>query len=176
MSVPFSGLHTRAAAHVRAAAPESGAVLDIGCGPGSLALRIARSRADLRVFGVDPVPEMVTYATGLAARRGLSGRVRFAVGEAAALPYEQGVFDVVVATMSLHHWHPLPAAVRELRRVVRPGGSIFVYHLRSADFAGLRAAVRAVAPEWAYQRKFLWMRVLPSLLFGCARISVPGRR
>ncbi|QWF82453.1 class I SAM-dependent methyltransferase [Amycolatopsis sp. CA-230715] len=174
LTIPFSGLHTRAAAHARSAAPESGAVLDIGCGPGTLALRIARSRPDLRVSGVDPSAAMVDYAAKAASRRGFAGRVDFAVGQAARMPFEPGSFDVVVSTMSFHHWAALPDVVRELRRVVRPGGRIFVYDMRAAYYDGLRSAVEAVAPEWTFRRKFLWLRVFPSLMFGCAEISVPS--
>ena len=66
--IPFSGLHTRAARHADTAAPENGTVLDLGCGPGTVALRVAKARPDLRVSGVDPYREMVEHARNRADR------------------------------------------------------------------------------------------------------------
>lgn len=100
LRVPFGVLHRRASVDARAAAPRGGAVLDIGCGPGLLPVRIARARLDLHVTGIDPSNEMVGYATELARRRQVADRVVFVTGTASRLPAGDAAFDVAVATAS----------------------------------------------------------------------------
>lgn len=102
-------------------------VLDLGCGPGDLTAILAARLPGARVIGLDLSPSMVE----LARRHGRAhGRLRFEIGDVARLPFEAGSIDLVVSTLSLHHW-PEPAAVfSEMRRVLRPGGAALVYDLR----------------------------------------------
>ncbi|WP_157628159.1 class I SAM-dependent methyltransferase [Ensifer sp. BR816] len=107
------------------------AVLDIGCGTGTVAL-LAKQKVGPagRVDGVDASAEMVARATAKAHRAALS--VSFTTATAQQLPYEDGVFDVVLSTLMLHH---LPKAGRaefgrEALRVLKPGGRVLI-----VDFA-----------------------------------------
>lgn len=85
------------------------AVLDVGCGTGTLAIAAARIAGDAgAVSGVDPSPEMLTAARAKAARPGL--RVQFEAGAAQALPFPDGRFDLVTSTLMLHH---LPRAAQQ---------------------------------------------------------------
>jgi ubiquinone/menaquinone biosynthesis C-methylase UbiE len=106
------------------------AILDLGCGPGALALRLARRCPDRAVIGVDLSPAMVRMARARAAREGLAERVRFLEGNAAALPLDDGAFDLVVSTLSLHHWRDRAAALREIHRVLKPGGRAWIWDIR----------------------------------------------
>ena len=101
-------------------------VLDVGCGTGYLARLLAQAVGPQGlVVGVDPSPEMITYASRKA------GRVRncqFQVGSAESLDFPAEHFDVVVSSLVMHH---LPEdlrvpALREMRRVLRPGGKLLV--------------------------------------------------
>ena len=101
-------------------------VLDVGCGTGYFAVLLARAVGpEGLVVGIDPSPEMITYASRKA------GRVRncqFRVGTAESLDLPAEHFDVVVSSLVLHH---LPEdlrmpALREMRRVLRPGGKLLV--------------------------------------------------
>lgn len=100
-------------------------VLDVGCGTGTLAIAAKRHvGASGSVTGVDPAAEMIERATAKARRAGVA--VEFRTGAAEALPFANGAFDVVLSSMMLHH---LPretrrAGVREMFRVVRPGGRL----------------------------------------------------
>ena len=86
----LGGLYSRVADEVAATCP-SGAVLEVGSGPGRLAVRLARSAPGLIVTGVDPSPEMVELANRRAAEVGLPGeRVRFEVGDVSSLSYADG--------------------------------------------------------------------------------------
>jgi SAM-dependent methyltransferase len=85
--------------------------LDLGCGEGRVAAELAR--CGHRVVGVDSSPAMVAAA---------SEQVEADVADAAALPYEDGAYDLVVAFMSLQDMDDPEAAVQETARVLEPGG------------------------------------------------------
>jgi ubiquinone/menaquinone biosynthesis C-methylase UbiE len=69
-------------------------------------------------------------ARARAVREGSAERVRFTEGNAAALPFDDGSFDLVVSTLSLHHWRDRTAALREIRRVLKPGGRAWIWDIR----------------------------------------------
>jgi ubiquinone/menaquinone biosynthesis C-methylase UbiE len=98
-------------------------VLDVGCGPGRLALAAAqRAGPTGETLGIDPSPEMVALATRNAARAGSSAQFRVATIE--ALPAANDHFDVVLATLMLHHLTPdlQRRGLAEIRRILRSGG------------------------------------------------------
>ena len=103
------------------------AVLDVGCGSGTLAIA-AKQRVGATgvVHGIDPSPEMIARASRKARKANFD--VAFANGVAEKLQFPDAQFDVVLSTMMLHH---LPrdlraACVREARRVLGPGGRMLV--------------------------------------------------
>ena len=107
-------------------------VLDVGCGTGGLAMAAKRRVGGTgEVHGVDASPEMIARANAKPRRAGLAARFEIALAE--SLPFPDARFDVVLSTVMLHH---LPRAVREqsvreMARVLRPGGRVLV-----VDFAG----------------------------------------
>src|SRR6266536_676004 len=109
----FGGLYERVAADVAAAGlPDGARVLDVGTGPGRVPLAIARALPGLRVEGLDLSTEMVAQARRNATDAGLDDAVRFTVGDVADLPYADATFDLVVSTMSQHHWADAAPAPR----------------------------------------------------------------
>jgi SAM-dependent methyltransferase len=124
-------LYAGIAADAAAAAPAGARVLEVGCGPGQLSLRLAR-RHGLEVTGVDLDPAMVARARANVGRRGEAGgpRPSFLVGDAAALAFPDGAFDLVVSTLSLHHWADPAAGLAEIGRVLGPGGRVLVWDFR----------------------------------------------
>jgi ubiquinone/menaquinone biosynthesis C-methylase UbiE len=94
-------------------------VLDVGCGTGELLRRLRAKYPDALLAGLDPVPEMLAVA-----RDKLSGNENLRTGYADALPWSAGAFDVVVSCNMFHYIsHPVEA-LREMGRVLRPGGSL----------------------------------------------------
>nr|BFE99812.1 hypothetical protein GCM10020241_14880 [Streptoalloteichus tenebrarius] len=91
-------------------------MLDVGCGTGRLLARLAARWPDTRLAGVDPAPRMAAVA----ARQVPAAVV--SVGAAEALPIEDAGVDVVVSTTSFGHWADQRAGLREVARVLRPGG------------------------------------------------------
>lgn len=116
----------RVAREVAAMYP-TGHLLDAGCGPGRLAVRIARECPGLEVVGLDIDPEMIALARRRAESSGVADRVRFEVGDAAAMPFLDGQFGFVVSTFSLHHWARPRAGLDEVHRVLRAGGQACIY-------------------------------------------------
>jgi ubiquinone/menaquinone biosynthesis C-methylase UbiE len=142
-------LYQRIAADVAAAGlGEAGRVLDVGTGPGRAPILIARALPGWRVDGVDLSGPMVDRARDNAADAGLADRVTFTVGDVAALPYPDAHFDLVVSSISLHHWADADAGLREVRRVLRPGGQAWIYDFRLWFALGrAAAAARAAFPD-----------------------------
>jgi SAM-dependent methyltransferase len=99
---------------------EEGALLDIGCGTGSLALALAARWPGRRVVGIDAAEAYVEFAR---ARSGGALPV-FEIGDACALPYEDGAFAGAAAQLVLNFVRDADAAIGEARRVVRQGGVI----------------------------------------------------
>ncbi|MFF3366950.1 MULTISPECIES: class I SAM-dependent methyltransferase [Streptomyces] len=108
-------------------------ILDIGCGPGTITADLAELVPDGRVTGVDQAPDVLEQARRTAAARGLAN-VDFAVADVHALDYPDDTFCVVHAHQVLQHVGDPVQALREMRRVTRPGGFIAV---RDADYAAM---------------------------------------
>ncbi len=122
------GLYDRIAREAAAALPV-GEVLDVGCGPGNVALRIAQLAPSVAVTGVDISPGMIEVASLHAADLGLATRTSFQVGDVKALPFEDERFDLVVSSFSLHHWADPAGGLAEVYRVLKPGGQARIYDL-----------------------------------------------
>ena len=125
---PFFG---RIAADVVAVAHDGARVLEVGCGPGRLSIRLARQH-DLDVTGLDLDPAMIERARANADRAGNSDQRQplFLVGDVAALAFPDGSFDLVVSTLSMHHWADPAAGLAEIGRVLRSGGRALVWDFR----------------------------------------------
>lgn len=111
---------------------ERARILDVGCGPGTITLDLARRAKAGHVLGVDRSEAVVAEAQRAAQQAGLSN-VDFAVGDVYALDHPSGVFDVVHAHQVLQHLSDPVAALREMGRVCRPDGVLAV---RDSDYAG----------------------------------------
>jgi SAM-dependent methyltransferase len=125
---PFLG---RIAADVAAVAPDGARVLEVGCGPGHLSIRLARQHG-LEVTAVDLDPAMIARARANADRLGDSDQRRssFLVGDVASLAFADGSFDLVVSTLSMHHWADPTAGLAEIGRVLHPSGRALVWDFR----------------------------------------------
>jgi ubiquinone/menaquinone biosynthesis C-methylase UbiE len=121
----------RIAADVAAVAPDGAQVLEVGCGPGRLSIRLARQHG-LEVTGLDLDPAMIARARVNADRPGNSDQPRpsFVVGDVAALAFPDRSFDLVVSTLSMHHWADPAAGLTEIGRVLRPGGRALIWDFR----------------------------------------------
>lgn len=109
------------------------ALLDVGCGTGTLAIAAARRLGGTaKVAGIDPAPHQIARARGKARRAGLDIDFRQATIE--ALPFADRSFDRAFSTLMLHHLPPdvKRQGLAELMRVLRPGGRLVVADFRRA--------------------------------------------
>ena len=106
-------------------------VLDVGCGPGTITADLATLVTPARVTALETTEAALGLARAEITRRGLVN-VDFAVGDVHALEFADDSFDVVHAHQVLQHVTDPVAALREMRRVTRPGGVVAV---RDSDYA-----------------------------------------
>ena len=125
-------LYRRVIADVAAAGLPAGAlVLDVGTGPGTVPLMIAAECPQVAVTGVDLSPEMIARATSAADREPFDvDRVSFGVADVVALPFDDRSVDLVVSSLSMHHWTDPATGLREVVRVLRPGAQAWIYDVR----------------------------------------------
>ena len=99
---------------------DAGRVLDVGCGTGNLSLALARSPKVDGVTGIDVSATYVEHARALS----LDSRLEFIVGDACQLPFPDGSFDNSLSMLVLQFVPRADAALREMRRVTRSGGTV----------------------------------------------------
>lgn len=149
----------------RIAAGPDHTVLDVATGTAAVAIELAR-RTGCHVVGLDQSPEMLEAARARVAAAGLAEHVELAEGTADALPFPDGSFDALTVTYLLRYVDDPAATLRELARIVRPGGTI-----ASLEFAipgwpwrpawelyvrvGLPVLGRAISPGWHEVGRFL---------------------
>ncbi|WP_237747363.1 class I SAM-dependent methyltransferase [Acidithiobacillus thiooxidans] len=98
-------------------------VLDLGCGAGHASFTLAEVVGE--VFAVDLSGEMLRVVADEAQQRGLSN-LHTEKSTAESLPFADAYFDGVVTRFSAHHWADVPAALREMRRVLHPQGKCVI--------------------------------------------------
>jgi len=117
-------------------------VLDVATGTGMVAAELLR-RADCSVVGIDQSPEMLAAARArFAPVEGERSRVELVEGQAEALPFADASFDALTFTYLLRYVDDPPATMRELARVVRPGGRVASLEFGVPPWAPARAAWR----------------------------------
>lgn len=101
-------------------------ILDVGCGGGRTISKLAAAATQGKVYGVDYSPESVAVASKTNRQWIDTGRVEIREGSVSQLPFSSGMFDVVTAVETHFWWPDLPADMREILRVMKPGGTLIV--------------------------------------------------
>jgi SAM-dependent methyltransferase len=127
----LSPLVKQIAADVASVAPAGAQVLEVGCGPGHLSMRLARHHG-LEVTGLDLDPAMIARARANSHRPETRDqrRAEFLVGDVAALAFPDRSFDLVISTLSMHHWADPAAGLAEIGRILRPGARALIWDFR----------------------------------------------
>jgi ubiquinone/menaquinone biosynthesis C-methylase UbiE len=103
--------------------PKDAVVLDVGCGGGRTLRRLAALAPEGRIVGLDYSASSVAVSRDTNAEGIANGRVQIQQGSVAALPFSDATFDIVTAVETHYYWPDLPANVREILRVLKPGGT-----------------------------------------------------
>jgi demethylmenaquinone methyltransferase/2-methoxy-6-polyprenyl-1,4-benzoquinol methylase len=103
--------------------------LDLGCGTGKMGIEIVRRCRTARVVGLYPAERMLEIARAKAAAAGLAGSVTFLTGDAADLPFGDGEFAGIVTAFCIRNVADRLGAMREMRRVLAPGGRAVILEL-----------------------------------------------
>jgi len=119
----------------RATFPEltRGAVIDIGCGPADIPIRLARALAGVRVIAVDGSEAMLAHARNAVAQAGLASRIQLFLARVPPLPARAHAYDAVISNSLLHHLSAPDSFWREVTRVGRQGAALFVMDLFRPD-------------------------------------------
>jgi ubiquinone/menaquinone biosynthesis C-methylase UbiE len=99
-------------------------ILEVGFGPGVVIQSLATKAPEGFIAGIDASPLMVPQASKLNAQAIRDGRVHLQQGSALALPYEDASFDIALSINSVQIWPDSLAGVKEMQRVLKPGGLI----------------------------------------------------
>jgi ubiquinone/menaquinone biosynthesis C-methylase UbiE len=124
----FDRIHQTTLALATGIVHDPTSVLDVGCGTGKLLRRARHVWPEAQFTGVDPASGMIEMA------KRLTPDATFFTGMAEALPLQDASFDLALSTTSFHHWQDQAAGIREVARVLRPGGYFIL--------------VDAFFPEW----------------------------
>jgi len=128
---------------------DQGHVLDVATGTGDVALEFARRTRAASITGLDPSGGMLEVGRGKIANEGMGGRVALVEGDALALPLADASVDVVSIAFGLRNLPDYEAGVREMARVLRPGGRLVVLEFmppRGAALLAYRVYLGAVLP------------------------------
>jgi len=133
-----------------------GRCLDIGGGPGMLAMAMAQAAPDMKVVYFDYSGDACEIARENIKEAGLAGRVEIAEGDVHAMPFEDGYADLIVSRGSMFFWDDLEGAFREILRILAPGGATYI----GGGFGSLQLRDQIVAemqkrdPNWdCYAKK-----------------------
>ena len=132
--------------------PPEGHLLDVCTGTADMALEAARQFPAARIAGVDFCAPMLAAGLAKVARAGLGAQIHLQEAPAEALPFASGAFDAVTVAFGLRNIPDRPAALREMLRVLRPGGRAVILELTTP-------------PNRLFRPLFLWYfhRILPRL-------------
>ena len=145
---------------------DAGRVVDVASGTAAVAIELARAEQARTVVGVDQSAEMLAAGRDRVERAGLAGRIELREGRAETLPFRDVEFDALTFTYLLRYVDDVPATLRELVRVIRPGGTIAMLEFGLPRGAwrplwelyvrvGLPAAGTVVSTGWGDVGRFL---------------------
>jgi ubiquinone/menaquinone biosynthesis C-methylase UbiE len=120
--VLFERMHKLVVDAARRYRRDATALLDVGCGTGRLLARVRDVFPNARLAGVDAAAGMIDAARRVPG----ADSITFLVGDVESLPFDDESFDVVMTTLSFHHWRDQRAGLLEIQRVLRPRGVLLL--------------------------------------------------
>ena len=115
--------------------------VDLGCGPGDIVIRVARSRPLARLTAVDASQAMLSIANEAVGRAGLAERIQLVQGRIPGLPIPPRTFTAILSKDMLHHMHEPHALWQEVQRLGRPGAAVYIMDLMRPTSPDLAAEI-----------------------------------
>ncbi len=137
-------------------------ILDAGCGPGQFTILTAEELQQAEVWGIDLAPTMIELARQHAVRSPAAPRLHFEIADVAHLPLADDSFDAVISSGSIKHWPDPLAGLRELHRVLRPGGRAFIGEMNRLAPPAAIATQRRRLRHWLF--RLIYPRVFTKAL------------
>lgn len=137
--------------HVIAINPNT--VLDVGCGPGDVILKLAERMKNTKFLGIDPSQNMVDLVNKRSKKRGLEARVGAEIGSSRQLKNDRK-FDMIIASFSFHHWKMQKESLSYLTGKVESGGRISIFDLNAEGFYGHFPVARKHTLSGKYGKTF----------------------
>ncbi len=103
-----------------------GKLLDIGSGPGKVAINLAKRMDSTKIYCVDPSPSMIKLAKRNASKNGVGEKIIFSIGSSREIPFDLK-FDGIISSFSYHHWKDRDHALTKLADYLESGGFIYIY-------------------------------------------------
>jgi ubiquinone/menaquinone biosynthesis C-methylase UbiE len=122
----FRGRYRAIAETIAVEVPAGSRLLDVGCGPGEVLVRLATIAPAIETTGLDVDAAMIARARRKAEEFGSDGP-SFVVADVASMPFPDASFDVVVSSYAVHHWPDRNAGLAEVLRILKPGGKAIVW-------------------------------------------------
>lgn len=149
-------------------------VLDIGTGPAQLLFALRKVIPDARLVGVDISSAMIEVAQQNINALGWNSQIEVRLAAANALPFEDGTFDCVVSTGSLHHWKDPVNDLSEAHRVLKTGGVALIYDLVREMPKPVCDDVRA--RFGSFRLALLWLHSFEEPFLNAGEMEVLGRQ
>lgn len=107
-------------------------LLDVGTGTARILVHLARMRnlSGLRLVGTDVFDDMIRRAGQTVTDAGFEGRIELMVDDVHAMRWPDGFADIIISRSTIHHWHDPRKALREIFRVLKPGGIAMIHDVR----------------------------------------------
>lgn len=158
---------------IAAAVPKRPVVLDLGCGAGHASFAVASVAESVTAF--DLSPEMLSVVAGAARDRGFEN-ISTRQGNVASLPFADASFCMVVTRFSAHHWQDVPAALREVKRVLKPRGMLVIIDITAPEAPLYDTTLQAVEllRDGSHVRDYRpseWLHMLGDAGFKAERVN-----
>ncbi len=152
----------------------SGKALDVGTGTGLLAIELAKGIPGLEIIGLDLSDVVLELARDNARKSEVTSRVTFECGNAEDMPFEDGTFDLVISSNTLHLLENPIRMFNEIQRVLQPTGRFFISDFRRSWLGILTKHIRAsYSPQeledlssqsklrnWKVEDRLLWLNIV----------------
>ena len=131
MNVGHSGVTRWGLGHI--SINKSDVILDVGCGGGRTVNTLAKTATEGKVYGIDYSPVSVAVSTSKNKRLIEEGQVKISHASVDSLPFSDDMFDLVTAVESCYFWPDLITSLKEIRRVLKTGGSVVLVNAMYRD-------------------------------------------